>query len=204
MSEAFAERRIDVDGASVRCLEAGRGAVVVTLHGDADAGPTALEKLLAQRFRVVALESPGLAAQPPQNAARLVVKAVRTLGLEQYSLLASTSAAAPAVHHAIEAAAQVEALILLSPSGRMGELDARLGDVKATTLVLAGTRYKPAASAAARMCADRIPDSYFMVVYDAGPGMENERPAALFEAIADFIERRGRFVLERQDSALVP
>jgi len=34
--------------------------------------------------------------------------------------------------------------------------------------------------------------------------MATERPAALFEAVADFLERRGRFVLERQESVISP
>ena len=177
---------------------------MVALHGEPAAAPTALEKLLSQKFRVVALESSGFAGRAPHEAARLMARVARNLGLDHYSLIASTSAAAAGLCHALEAAPQPEALVLVSPSGHIADLDARLGDIKVTTLVLVGTRDKPATSSAGRSCADRMPDSYFMVVYDAGPAMEDERPAALFEAITDFIERRGKFVLERQESALSP
>jgi pimeloyl-ACP methyl ester carboxylesterase len=204
MSAAFAERRIDVDGTAIRCLEAGRGATVVVLHGEAGATPTALETMLAEKFRVVALETAGFAAQAPRDAADLAARAIRTLGVERYSLMGGATAAAPAVFLGSDAAAPIDALVLVSPSGNARDLEARLGDVKATTLVLSGTREKPATAAVARMCADRLPDGYFMVVYDAGPAMETERPAALYEAVADFLERRGRFVLEREDSALTP
>ena len=204
MSDGFAERRIDADGTSIRCLEAGQGDTVLALHGEAGAAPTPLETMLAQKFRVIALETPGFATRTPREAAGLAARVVRDLGLERYSLVASTSAAAAGLCHALDDAARVQALVLVSPSGRVGDLEARLGEVEPTTLVLVGTRDTPAAAAAGRLCADRIPDGYFMVVYDAGPAMENERPAALFEAIADFLERRGKFVLERQASALSP
>jgi hypothetical protein len=36
------------------------------------------------------------------------------------------------------------------------------------------------------------------------PACDGRRPGALYEAIADFIERRGKFVLERHESALSP
>lgn len=204
MSAAFAERRIEIDGTSIRCLEAGRGATVIALHGDAGDAPTALETMLAEKFRVVALANAGFTGQAPREAADLAARAIRNLGVERYSLLAGAEAAAAAVFLGSDAAAAIEALTLVSPSGNSRDLEARLGDVKVTTLVLSGTKEKPAAAAIARMCADRLPDGYFMVVYDAGPAMENERPAALYEAVADFLERRGRFVLERQDSALSP
>jgi pimeloyl-ACP methyl ester carboxylesterase len=203
MSEAFAERRIEADGTPVRCFEAGQGAVVLGLHGEAGTAPTALEKMLSDKFRVIVLESPAFATRAPHEAAHLVARVARELGLEHYALLAGPSATATGLSQALEGAAQVEALVLVSPSTH-ADLEARLGDIKVTTLVLAGTKDKPAVSASARRLADRMRDCYFMVVYDAGPAMEDERPAALFEAVADFIERRGRFVLERQDSALSP
>jgi len=202
MSEAFAERRIDADGTAIRCFEAGKGEIVLALHGEADTAPTPLEEMLSQKFRVISLESPSLAARSPHEAAALIARVARMLSLERYSLIATTNAAAAGLRHACDAAAQVAALVLVSPAGAIGEPEAR--ELKATTLVLVGTRDKPAASATGRLLADRISDGFFMLVYDAGPAMERERPAALFEAAADFLERRGRFVLERQASALSP
>jgi pimeloyl-ACP methyl ester carboxylesterase len=204
MSGGFTERRIDADGAAVRCLDAGQGATVVALRDASGAAPTALETLLAEKFRIVVLESPAFAGRDPREAARVVAGAVRALGLARHALIAGADTAAAGLCHAMAGAAQLEALVLVSPASRIGDLEPRFGDVEAATLVLTGTRDKPAVAAAGRLCADQVRDGYFMVVYDAGPGMENERPAALFEAVADFLERRGRFVLERQDSALSP
>jgi pimeloyl-ACP methyl ester carboxylesterase len=160
--------------------------------------------MLAQKFRVLALESPGAAARTPQDAARLLARALATLGLGTYALIAGGRAAAVALCHAADAAIAPEALVLLSPAGPLAGIEARLGDITAPTLILLGTKDEPAAEAAARLCAQRIPESYPMLVYDAGPAMASERPAAVFEAVADFIERRGRFVLERRESAISP
>jgi pimeloyl-ACP methyl ester carboxylesterase len=204
MSDAFAERRIDADGTPIRCLERGHGETVVALHGGAGATPTALERLLAQKFRVLALESAAFAARAPQDAARLLARALATLGLGKYALIAGGPAAAAALWHAAEAAAAPETLVLLSPAGPLAGAEARLGDIKTPTLVLVGTKDDTATEAAGRLCAERIPESYQMLVYDSGPAMAAERPAAIFEAVADFLERRGRFVLERQESVISP
>jgi pimeloyl-ACP methyl ester carboxylesterase len=88
----------------------------------------------------------------------------------------------------------------LSPTGA----ETRLGDIKAPTLILVGTKDDAATQAAGKLCADRIRDSYPMLVYDSGPAMAAERPAALYEAVADFLERGGRFVMERQESVISP
>jgi pimeloyl-ACP methyl ester carboxylesterase len=204
MSDAFEERRIDADGTSIRCLECGHGETVVTLHGESGAAPTALEQLLAQKFRVIALESPAFAMRAPHDPARLLARALATLGLGKYALIASGPATAAALGHAVEAVAAPETLVLLSPSGPSAGAEMRLGDIKAPTLVLVGTRDGPATEAAGRLCAERIPESYPMLVYDSGPAMATDRPAALFEAVADFLERRGRFVLDRQASLINP
>ena len=204
MSSAFAERRIDADGAPIRCLECGQGETVVALHAESSAAPTALEQMLAQKFRVFALESPVFAERAPQDAARHLARAVASLGLGKYALVAGGRAAAAALCHAAEAAAAPDTLVLLSPAGSLAGAEPRLGDIKAPALVLVGTKDDAATEAAARLCADRIAESYPMLVYDSGPAMAAERPAALFEAIADFLERRGRFVLERQESMIYP
>ena len=204
MSDAFAERRIDADGTPIRCLEHGDGETIVTLHGASGAAPTGLEQLLARKFRVIALESPAFAVRAPKDAARILARAIAALGLGKYALIVSGRAAAAALCHAAEAAAAPETLVVLSPAGPLAGAEVRLGNIKAPTLLLVGTKDEPATEAAGRLCAEHIPESYPMLVYDSGPAMAAERPAALFEAVADFVERRGRFVLERQESVISP
>jgi hypothetical protein len=204
MSEAFSDRRIDADGTPVRCLERGQGGAVVTLHNDAGAAPTALEQLLAQKFRVLALESNTFATRAPQDAARILSRALANLGLGKYGLIASGPTAAATLCQVAEAAAPPETLVLLSPAGPLAGAEAKLGHISVPTLILLGTRDDQATQAVGRLCADHIRESYPMLVYDSGPAMATERPAALFEAVADFLERRGRFVLERQESVISP
>jgi pimeloyl-ACP methyl ester carboxylesterase len=197
MSDAFAERRIDAGGAPVRCLERGQGETVVSLHAGSGAA-NAFEQKLAEKFRVIALESPDFAADGKTAAERLA-KALGALGLGKYALMASGETVAAALLHAAEAAP--EALVLLSPTGPLGTAEAHLGDIAAPTLILVGTKDGPATVAAGRAC-ERIPESYPMLVYDSGPAMAAERPDALNEAVADFLERRGRFILERQETVI--
>ena len=54
------------------------------------------------------------------------------------------------------------------------------------------------------MYVERIPNCYYVLVYDAGHAIETERPDALFAAVRDFAERRGTFVVERNSTALNP
>jgi pimeloyl-ACP methyl ester carboxylesterase len=204
MSGDFAERQINATGTPVRAFERGQGETVVVVRAEAGSAPTAFEQLLAEKFRIIALESPGFAAHGPQDGARHLTQALAALGIDKYALIAGGSAAAAVLLHAGEAGAAPETLVLLSPAGPLDGAEAHLGDIKTPTLILTGTKDEPATEAAGRLCAERIPESYPMLVYDSGPAMAAERPAALFEAVADFLERRGRFVLERQESVISP
>jgi len=202
----FAERRIDVAGAAFRCFEAGQGSAVVVLR-DAAAVPTALERLLAGQFHVLVLAAPLQAARACREEARSLAQAVRGLGVERYALVGSRSAAAQALWQTIDDAARVDALVLISPTALLAgdvDLEARLGDVAAPTLVLVGTDDKSLPAATGRTYVERIGECYHMLVYDAGHDPANERPAALFEAVADFVERRGAFVVERRESMINP
>ena len=48
------------------------------------------------------------------------------------------------------------------------------------------------------------PDCYYALMYDAGHDIETERPRALYEAVRDFVERRGMFIVERNNTAINP
>jgi pimeloyl-ACP methyl ester carboxylesterase len=194
----MSERVLEFDGAPIRCLESGSGESVVAVHGPGDGTPTPLETLLAQKFRVLALESTGFVTRTPEDAGRLLGDVIAKLGLGRYAVIAAGRCAGAALSHA--AAASPQTLVLISPAGAVPE--ARLGDVTMPTLILSGT--KDEHDATARLCAERIRECYPMLVYDSGPAMTTERPAALYEAVADFLERGGRFVLERQDSTISP
>jgi pimeloyl-ACP methyl ester carboxylesterase len=55
-----------------------------------------------------------------------------------------------------------------------------------------------------RTYVERLPDCYYLLMYDAGHAMEAERPEALCEAVCDFVERRGAFIVERKNTAISP
>jgi pimeloyl-ACP methyl ester carboxylesterase len=207
-SVPFREHRLDVDGTVIACREAGAGGAVVVLH-DGEACPDAFEQLLVEKFRVIALEIPDLGGRSRRDVARLLAQAARAQGLERYVLMAGAHGAAPALWQTLDDAARVEALVLISPTALSGQgrdpgLEVKLGEIAVPTLVLVGTNDTTLPPSTGQSYVERIPDCYHMLVYDCGPAVASERPEAVFEAVADFIERRGRFIVERNDSAISP
>jgi pimeloyl-ACP methyl ester carboxylesterase len=120
---AFTEHFVQVHGLRIRYLEAGQGNPVVVLHGSESLTPSPLNSLLAQQFRVIAFEIPGVGREPvherpaaPRDVAHTLAQAVTALGLERY-VLVSTSASTPlALWQALEAQEQIGALVLISPA----------------------------------------------------------------------------------------
>jgi pimeloyl-ACP methyl ester carboxylesterase len=179
--------------------------------------------LLARQFRVIALEIPSLGPSreerpvAPRDVARTLAQAADILGLERYVLVSSSTGASLALWLALYAAEHVEALVLLSPSALLptgqsaanssihdAELEHRLADVRVATLVLLGTNDQSIPLETGRTYAERLSDCYYLLVYDAGHAMETERPEALCEAVCDFVERRGAFIVERKNTTLNP
>lgn len=220
---SFTEHRIDDTGTAMRCREAGRGRAVVVLHDAGAPAPSALEVLLAEKFRVIALECPGLDAPPQERSiairdtARRLARAALSLGLDHYVLVSYAPTTALALWQALDDAAHVDALVLISPAALFdpGEtatgrflrdvgVEARLGDMTVATLALIGTNDTTLPPTTGQTYVERIPGCYYMLVYDAGLAMEAERPAAVFEAVSDFAERGGLFIVERNASAINP
>jgi pimeloyl-ACP methyl ester carboxylesterase len=221
---AFSERFAQVDGLRIRYLEAGQGAPVVVFHGSNGLTPSQLDKLLAQQFRVIAFEIPGF-DQAPGNAppsamrdlARTLALAAAAAGLDRYVLVSALASTPLALWQAIDAQNQVDALVLIAPSAlipesrtapsgftRDPELERRLGDIQTPTLVLLGTNDEVLPPETGRMYVERIPNCYYVLVYDAGHAIAAERPDALCAAVSDFIERRGTFIVERESTAINP
>ncbi|MBI3801386.1 MAG: alpha/beta fold hydrolase [Deltaproteobacteria bacterium] len=84
------------------------------------------------------------------------------------------------------------------------ELERRLGELKAATLVLFGTRDGVIPPEIGRLYVERIPNCYYALVYDAGHVIEAERPEALFAAVRDFLEHRETFVVSRKTTVINP
>jgi pimeloyl-ACP methyl ester carboxylesterase len=101
--------------------------------------------------------------------------------------------------------AKEQALVQRLTGGRHdAEAERRLGEIACATLVLFGSEDKLVAPAAARLYRERIPNSNIAFVYDAGHLIEAERPEALVNAVADYVELRETFIVGRQTGIINP
>ena len=85
-----------------------------------------------------------------------------------------------------------------------GEVGGRLGEVGCATLVVFGLKDRMVAPEAARVYREDIPNSNISLVYDAGHAIMADRPEALIDAVADFVQRRETFVVGRQSGLINP
>jgi pimeloyl-ACP methyl ester carboxylesterase len=215
VATAFVERLVQVDSVGIRYLEAGQGSPVVILHGAEGLTQSPLHRLLAQHFRVIALEIPAFDRSPVdgrsssmRNVARTLARAAAAVGVDHYVLVSIAASAPIALWQAIEATEGVDALILISPtaSGFTSdpELERRLGEMQVPTLILIGTNDTTIPPETGRLYVERLPNCYYTLVYDAGQAIAAERPEALLAAVCDFVERRGAFIVERNSTAVNP
>ena len=210
MSGPSAERSVQLDGAPLRYLEAGQGSPVVILEKAGELELSAFASLLARQFRVVVLELPASTDQEQEAVAGRLNRAVAAIGLDHYVVIGSDDTAALAVWQAVDAPEHVDGLVLISPMVLLPEAAAesalveRLGEVRAPTLVLFGTNDPAIPPGTGRLYVERLPECYYALSYDAGHDIAGDRPEALSEAVSDFVERRGTFIVERNSTALHP
>jgi pimeloyl-ACP methyl ester carboxylesterase len=218
---AFSERVVQIDGTPIRYHEAGQGNPVIVLDGSGALRQSPLYSLLARQFRLIAFDIPApdalLRHEPTamRDLARTLVRAASAVGLERYALVSASAATPVALWQAIDAPERIDGMVLISPavlSAQVGtatdshyhELESRLEDIRAATLVLLGTEDRAVPPETGRMYAQRIPKCYYVLVYDAGHALEAERPDALFGTMSDFLERRESFVVNRSSTVLNP
>lgn len=197
-SSAFREGSVEAGGVRVRYREAGQGPPLVHLQPAGAPGPTPAHDLLWGRFRVVIIET-----TEAGGSAATLAPALGALGLDAFDLMGTAAAATAALALALHAPARVRALVLEAPVGIDAELERRLPDVVAPTLVLLGTRDDPAREAA-RTCQTRVANGHLVLVYDAGPAIGADRPAAFAEVVIDFLERHEAFVISRARTVIHP
>ena len=220
MSNTTAERSIQVNGTQIRYREAGQGSLVVILQSAEESeGHTEspLQTLLAQQFRLVVLEIPELPTQEPRQVADTLKQAATSIGLDHYVLIGSADSASLALWQAIDGPDHIDGLVLISPTMMLPEghtdtnaatpdaaLIGCLREVQTATLALFGTNDTAIPPETGRMYVEQLPDCYYALMYDAGHDIETERPQALYEAVRDFVERRGTFIVERNNTAINP
>jgi pimeloyl-ACP methyl ester carboxylesterase len=224
LTVAFTERFVRSDGLQVRYLEAGHGEPVVVLARSDDPPSLPLSSLLAAHFHIFVFDISRLTRsasneQPflPHDMARNLARATAAAGLERYALVSTSADVVVALWQAIDVPQQIDALVLISPALVLSdqnnpgsgftfdpELALRLGEIKAPVLLLVGTEDQAIPRETGRMYVERMPNCYYVLVYDAGRAIEEERPDALFAVVGDFLDRRGTFIVKRPGTAINP
>jgi pimeloyl-ACP methyl ester carboxylesterase len=228
----FGRGHVEADGIRIRYLEAGQGLPLVYLPGADGLHLTPAHELLARRFRVVALEMPGVGPSPEHtppasspDLATTMAHAAAQLGLETFNLLGASVGGTTALWLALQRPERVSALVLeapvaIRPDGvrststplaqrrdgldRDPDLDRRLPELTAPTLVLFGTRDTVVAPEMGRQYTERMPAAHLVFLYDAGHTIAADRPEAFAEVVGDFLERHEAFVISRARTVIHP
>jgi pimeloyl-ACP methyl ester carboxylesterase len=87
---------------------------------------------------------------------------------------------------------------------RDAALEAEMRRLTMPTLTVFGTEDRVIAPEFGRLYKELIPGSHLVFVYDAGHAIGAERPEAFAEVVADFIERREGFVINRAATGIHP
>jgi pimeloyl-ACP methyl ester carboxylesterase len=124
----FSEAYVDVDGFVVRALTAGAGEPLVFIHGGGGLHLSKAHEVLAERYRVIALEVPGFGTSPENNRSRTypelaatLVDAAHASGADRFRLWGTSFGGAVALWMAICAPDAVEALVLEAPGAILPE-----------------------------------------------------------------------------------
>ncbi len=84
------------------------------------------------------------------------------------------------------------------------ELERRMGDMPVPTLVLFGTEDLMIPAEMGRAYREKLPNCHYVLVYDAGHGLDADRPEAFASVVSDFLERREAFVVNRTNALINP
>jgi pimeloyl-ACP methyl ester carboxylesterase len=118
----FTDHTVQTDGFTVRYAESGTGEALVVLHGAGGLRHSRALDLLAQQYRVLAIEMPGFGEQPNEahdtmvQLAQTVARAVETIGLDRYHLLGTSFGGATAAHLAVAYPDRIISLVLEAPA----------------------------------------------------------------------------------------
>ena len=142
-----------------------------------------------------------------------VAAAVAPLASGPYGLIGVSSAAAVAIRHALRSPESIAALILVSPLAvrpagapvdATQDLENLLAEIRCPTLAVFGQADDTIDPAAPSIYRSRIPNCNVAFVYDAGHDIAAERPQALLNLVADYLERRETFIVQSRSGAINP
>lgn len=259
----FKERTVKADGFTIRYAEAGKGGVLVSIHGAGGMRISPAHELLSKSYRVIVFEVPGFGASPAneksasmKDLAATMNKAVAVLGIKKFSLMGNSFGAKLVAWMAVQAPDTLQALLLVAPAAiridrprvvgntpeetralfhahpdrippapptkpaieakqqalvrrligpaRDADLEAALKEMKVATLALFGTVDRVTPSDAAHLYREIIPNCHIGMVYDAAHAIDVDRPEAVAEIAADFIERQEKFLVTGASGVLYP
>ena len=92
---------------------------------------------------------------------------------------------------------------LIGPA-RDAELETRLKELNVPALAVFGTHDRITPPEAARHYREVFPDCYIVMVYDAAHAIDADRPEAVAEVVADFIDRQDKFLVTGQSGVIHP
>lgn len=122
---------------------------------------------------------------------------------QPYALVATADGAASALRRAVRSPQQVAVLVLVSPAPADPPLPpAELGRIQCPTLVVFGN--DDPQSDAAHIYRAQIHNCHIALVYAAGPDIAAQRPQALLNLVADFLERRETFIVANRSRIINP
>ncbi len=114
----FRESHVEADGFRIRYCEAGNGAPLVHLHGAGGLRLSRAHDLLAQHFRVIAIEMPGFGEAENTNSQTLpdfaltMLHVADALGLDRFNLWGTSFGGATACWLAVQAPERLLGLVL--------------------------------------------------------------------------------------------
>jgi 2-hydroxy-6-oxonona-2,4-dienedioate hydrolase len=171
------------------------------LMGTSFGGKTALWLALQEPTRVLALVLEAPAAIRPEGS-ELPSGSPEEMARRLYAH-PERLAAIPMPDPVIQAKTRPLLLRLRGPD-RDAELERRLPDLAAPTLVLFGTLDAVIPPAMGRFYKELIPPCHLVFVYDAGHAIGTDRPEAFTEVVVDFLERHEAFVISRTATVIHP
>jgi pimeloyl-ACP methyl ester carboxylesterase len=122
------------------------------------------------------------------------------------AILARGTTAAAALAFAAHADDRISALVLESPpdAGSNAVLASLLPQTALPTLVIYGTEDRSTPADCGRRYKALLPNSWFIMVYRAGPDIAGDRPEGFADLVGDFLKRGARFTLSERSARLNP
>jgi pimeloyl-ACP methyl ester carboxylesterase len=194
---AFAERIVEVDGASLRALDGGSGLAVVVLDGAEGPRGSQFHEALAAHCRVVSLVC------RDGDDGRGLVRALAALGIDRFTPIGHGARAELALRLALAAPEMVRSVVLLAPPVA-GAGVAHLSSIAVPVLALFGTRDQESPPEEAHRWRASLKDCHLVMIYDAAHDLAEERPEAVAEVVADFVAHEDRFLVTRASGVIYP